>query len=121
MRIASCYAFCPENGRDWGAKPIYHQGPLCADKWCEVGQFGMEDLGEVWFVRSAIGQLHPQSYIPERVFAEVTEQTLEWCHSLTHMTTVESLYQTLAQGIIPMGRPIFLSPFNVTHPHHAPS
>ena len=104
--------------QDGSCHPIIHQGPLRADNWGKLGAHNLCDLGDIWFIRSAIGQRHPTSYIPERVFSEITSETLEWCHSITHMTSVESLSSILAQGIMPMGGPNFLYPFNVVHPHH---
>ena len=43
---------------------------------------------------------------------------LEFCHSLTHYTSVENLHSILRYGFIPQQRAIYFHPFPSHHPHH---
>ena len=57
----------------------------------------------------------------ERLYTRMTLEHLEFCHSLTHYTSVENLHSILKYGMIPTNRAIFFHPFPDHHPHHTQS
>ena len=90
----------------------------CGDRWQSVENFRMANVGNVWYIRTTQGQLKPKTYLMDRFFQRMDATSLSWCHSLTHMTSVEALQSILQKGVLPVNRVIFLSPFPPWHPHH---
>ena len=61
------------------------------------------------------------SFLFERFYTRMTLEHLEYCHSLTHYTLVQSVHSILRCGIIPQQRAVYFHPFPDHHPHHTQS
>ena len=73
---------------------VDHDMP-CADRWQKVENFRMSEVSSVWYIRTTQGQLRPKTYLMDRLFNRMDTTSMTWCHSLTHMTSVDAL-----QGIL---------------------
>ena len=59
-----------------------------------------------------------QTVLMSRIYSRTALESMSWCHSFTHMTSVENVRGILACGVAPRDRTVYMSPFPPHHPHH---
>ena len=112
-----------EGDYDWAGRvtrtPIaVNPGAPRGPRWEERKRFGVGNLGPIWYLRCVQGQIHLDTFLFERLYTRMSLEHLEYCHSLTHCTSVENLHSILRYGFIPQKRAVHFHPFPDNHSHH---